>query len=133
MAITRRVADEAVLRDPAAMRTYLHDMANLFLNAGMEMQIISRVAKRRLSHAQARGQLMSQAEKDAAAKRISRDLHRSALLMSHCSKMIGNAEGILTEVFVPNNRRGGRNNGQNNQQNKQGNQNNGNSRRGRAA
>jgi hypothetical protein len=102
------------------MRTYLHDMANLFLTAGMEMQIISRVARRRLSHAQARGQLMSQQEKDAAAKRISRDLHRTALLMSHCSKMIGNAEGILTEVFVPNNRRGGRNNGQSNNQNNNG-------------
>jgi hypothetical protein len=130
MAITRRAADESVLRDPAAMRTYLHDMANLFLNAGMEMQIISRVARRRLSHAPARGQLMSQAEKDAAAKRISRDMHRTALLMSHCSKMIGNAEGILTEVFVPSRGRNNRNNG-NGQKNT--NQNGNRSSRGNAA
>lgn len=123
MAITRRIADESVLRDPAAMRTYLHDIGNLFLNAGMEMQIIARVAQRRLSHAPAKAQLMSQQEKDAAAKRIARDLRRTALLLQHCSKMTGNAEGILTEVFVPNRRnsggnrnRGGNNNNQNNKQ-----------------
>jgi hypothetical protein len=115
------------------MRTYLHDIGNLFLNAGMEMQIIARVAKRRLAHAPSRGALMSQKEKDAAAARIARDLRRTALLLQHCSKMTGNAEGILTEVFVPNRRnsgRGGRG-GQNNQQNN--NQGNNRGRRGNAA
>jgi hypothetical protein len=117
MGITRRTADEAVLRDPGAMRAWIHDMANLFLNAGMEMQIISRVAKKRLAHSPSRGALMSQKEKEQAAARIARDLHRSALLMSHCSKMMGNAEGILSAVFVPNRRNSGRGGQTNNNQN----------------
>lgn len=132
MAITRRTADEAVLRDPAAMRAWLHDMANLFLNGGMEMQIVAKVAKRRLSHAQSRGQLMTQKEKEQAASRIARDLRRTALLMKHCSAMMGNAEGILTEVFVPARGRGGRNNG-NGQRGQNNNQNNGGNRRRNAA
>jgi hypothetical protein len=130
MGITRRTADEAVLRDPGAMRAWIHDMANLFLNAGMEMQIISRVAKKRLAHSPSRGALMSQKEKEQAAARIARDLHRSALLMSHCSKMMGNAEGILSAVFVPSRSRKGQNNGQGGQNN---NQNNGGNRRRNAA
>jgi hypothetical protein len=110
MAITRRVADEAVLRDPDAMRTYLHDVQTLMLNMSMELQIIGRVASKRLVHAPARGALMSPAEKSQAAKRISREMRRSAMLMSHISRMTANAEGILTEVFVPARNRGNRNN-----------------------
>lgn len=114
MGITRRTADEAVLRDNTALHAYVHDHANLALNVGMEMQIIARASRRRLAHAPSRSSLMSASEKKQAANRVARDLRRAALLQSHVSKLLANADGILQNVFVP--QRGGRrnNNGGNN-------------------
>ena len=100
MAISRRAADESVLRDPAALEAYINDQAKLLLDLSIEMQVISRSVGKRLGNAQGRSVMMSPAEKRKAAAAVTRGLRNTAMLMRAAQGQLAKADGVLQEVFV---------------------------------
>lgn len=116
MAVTRPIATEAALRDPRAMASYINTASNHTMHMSLEMEVIRRSAGRRLKFAQSRGALMTQKEKDQAARTVERNLRRAALLLNHATKFLATAGGVLEDNFVPR----GRNNQNNNRGNNRG-------------
>ena len=106
MAISRRAADESVLRDPKALEAYVRDQAKLLLDLSIEMQVISRSVGKRLANAQGRSVMMSVAEKRKAAAAVSRALRNTAMLMRAAQGQLAKGDAVLQEVFVNTRRKG---------------------------
>lgn len=97
--IARRIATEATLRDNGALAAYVGDVQKLLMEMAIEMQVIARASRARLKRAPA-GAPVTYAEKAKAADEVARSLRRTAFLLSHGSRMIAKADGVIQAVFA---------------------------------
>lgn len=120
--VTRRVADNEVLRSNTALNAYIQDLGNLLFNINLELQVVARASKGRLKKTPVKASI-NYREKVQAANQVTRALRNAARAQNVASSQLGKAQGIMQAVFV-NQPRGNQNQNRGNRNNNSGNGNN---------